>query len=154
MQMSTDIRKPKVSHAVGIQRVRDSTTVSTTSSDMSRGGGGNDMDEEEALDSPDTGFPLDEDEDEDGQYGFHEDRQRELTEDDEFEDSDSDDENHRRTIRERLNRAWKWTKKFVMPTPSATAATLQNPQAALAGPQYTQRFKAPPGKRISSSRHL
>jgi hypothetical protein len=165
MQMSTDIRKPKSSSAVGIQRVRDSTTVSTSaSSDMSRGGGGNDMDEEEAAGddySPERGFPLDEDEDGDRQYVFHEDhlehieegprRRRGLAEDDDdFEDSDSDDEHHhRRTMRERLNRVWKWTKKFVMPTPSATAVTLENPQAALAGPQFSRTFKAPPGKRIS-----
>ena len=51
MQMGTDIRKPKSSHSFGIQRVRDSTTVSSsTGSDSGGGGGGNDMDEEERVD--------------------------------------------------------------------------------------------------------
>lgn len=159
MQMDTDIRKPKSSHGVGIQRLRDSTTASTSaSSDMSRGGGGNDMDEEEAVGDDfarERGFPLDdEDSDEERQYAFHGDHLDSLPEghgrrsEDGFEDSDSDDEHpHSRTLRQRMIRAWKWVKMYVMPNPSATAATLENPQAPIAGPQYTRRFKAPPGKR-------
>lgn len=155
MQMGTDIRKPKSSHSFGIQRVRDSTTAST-STGSEAGGGGNDMDEEERVDySPDRGFPLDDEDDR--QYIFHEDqlddiedreRRRRSAHDEEFNDSDSDDEDQPRTFKSRIHRAWKWVKQFVVPTPSATTATLENPQAPLNGPVFTRHFKAPPGKRI------
>ena len=163
VQMGTDIRKPKSSHSFGIHRVRDSTTISTTTSSDGGDGGGNEMDEEERIGdegySPDRGFPLDDDDDR--QFMFQADqiatiedgaRRRRLDDDDddEFEDSDSDmDDRPRRTIRERLNRTWKWMKQFVFPTPSATTAALENPQAAIAGPVYAKHFKAPPGKRSS-----
>ena len=158
--MGTDIRKPKSSHAVGIQRIRDSTTVSTSaSSDMSRGRDGNELDEEEAVGddfSAERGFPLDED-DEDRQYIFREDHMEHIAEgpsrhrspeDDDFDESDSDDDDHPPTMRQRMGRVWKWVKKFLIPTPSATAAAIENPQAPITGPTYTRRFKAPPGKRI------
>jgi hypothetical protein len=163
VQMGTDIRKPKSNHSFGIQRVRDSTTVSTesTSSEISRGGGGNEMDEEERIGDeedypPDRGFPLDDDDD-DRDYIFHGDQlaplvgsrgRRSLTDDeDQFEDSDSDDEEHRTTIKQKVLAAWQWTKQFIIPTPSATTASLSNPQAPAMGPVYAKHFKAPPGKR-------
>ena len=154
--MSTDIRKPKSSHSLGIQRVRDSTTISTTTS-SDAGGGGNEMDEEERIGdeySPDRGFPLDDDDDR--QFSFHpeqvasieDDARRRRIEDDDFEDSDSDDdEGHPRTFKERMSRVWKWMKKFVVPIPTSTSAAMENPQAALAGPVFARHFKAPPGKR-------
>jgi hypothetical protein len=158
MQMGTDIRKPKSSHSLGIQRPRDSTTVSTsTESEDGRGGGGNDLDEEERVDySPVRGFPLDEDED--GQYLFNRDQlahiedaeRRHLSGDDEFEDSDSDDEDHPRTFKERIYGVWKWMKQFVVPSPAPTSTTIENPQAPLGGPVFTRTFKAPPGKRTPS----
>jgi hypothetical protein len=158
VQMSTDIRKPKSSHSLGIQRVRDSTTISTTTS-SDAGGGGNEMDEEERIGdeySPDRGFPLDDDDDR--QFSFHPEqvasiedgaRQRRISDEgDEFEDSDSDDdEGHPRTFKERMSRVWKWVKKFVVPVPTSTSAALENPQAAFAGPVFARHFKAPPGKR-------
>lgn len=155
MQMNTDIRKPKSSHSFGIQRVRDSTTVSTsTGSDAD--GGGNDMDEEERAGySPDRGFPLDEDDER--QYMFVEDRVRHIEdterrrrtlEDDDFEESDSDDEGHHRTLKDRMHGAWKRIKQFVIPRQSASAATLESPHGPLHGPVFTRHFKAPPGKRI------
>lgn len=161
VQMATDIRKPKSSHSFGIQRVRDSTTVST-STDSDRGGGGNDLDEEERIGdedySPDRGFPLDDEDDEDDrEYMFNEDlaplisggRRRSLLDDeDEFDDSDSEDEGDRRTsIKQKLLSAWKWTKTWVVPTPTATPASLENPQAPALGPVFAKHFKAPPGKR-------
>ena len=149
MQMDTDIRKPKSSHSFGIQRIRDSTTVSTsTGSDT--GGGGNDMDEEERMDYfPDRGFPLDEDDDTQymDQLRHIEDTER-RRQDDHLEESNSDDQGHR-TFKDRIYRAWKWIKQFVVPTPSATGATLESPRAPLNGPIFTRHFKAPPGKRIS-----
>ena len=152
MQMGTDIRKPKSSHSFGIQRVRDSTTGSTsTGSDI--GGGGNDMDEEERVDYfPDRGFPLDEDDER--QYMFNENQVRHIEGrdrapgDDGFEDSDSDDEGHHRTFKDRIYGGWKWIKQHVVPTPSARGATVESSLAPLSGPVFARHFKAPPGKRI------
>lgn len=155
MQMGTDIRKPKSSHSFGIQRVRDSTTGSTsTGSDI--GGGGNDMDEEERVDYfPDRGFPLDEDDER--QFTFNENRVRRIEGnggrhptpgDDGFEDSDSDDEGYHRTFKDRLHGGWKWIKQRVVPTRSTHGATVESSVAPLNGPVFARHFKAPPGKRI------
>ena len=155
MQMDTDIRKPKSSHSLGIQRVRDSSTVSTsTGSDV--GGGGNDMDEEERLEYSHRGFPLDEDDER--QYMFNDDQLRHIedterrhraSEEDEFEESDSDDEGHR-TFKDRMHAAWKWIKQFVIRTGPAIH---QSSQAPLGGPVFARHFKAPPGKRILLRRY-
>jgi uncharacterized membrane protein YidH (DUF202 family) len=134
--------------------------VSTSTSSDIGGGGGNEMDEEERIEgdySPDRGFPLDDEDDRD--YMFHEDqlaplmgnRRRDITDDeDEFDDSDSDDDEPHTTIKQKLMGAWKWTKQWIIPTPTATAATLENPQSAVMGPVFARHYKAPPGKRISS----
>jgi len=153
MQMGTDIRKPKSSHSFGIQRVRDSTNVST---DSGTGGGGNDMDEEERIDySPDGGFPLD---DQDGRQYIFQDEHFERTErsgrssdDDEFEVSDSDYEP--RTFKNKVHQAWKWIIRSFKRTSPATAASLENPQT-LRGPIFARHWKAPPGKRIPFSQLL
>jgi VTC domain len=166
VQMGTDIRKPKGSHSLGIQRVRDSNTVSTSTSSDGRGGGGNDLDEEERVGdddySPDRGFPLDDEDDR--QFMFHEDQLADIDghgrdDADDFEDSDSDDEDHSHTLKERLQRYWKKVKRFVIMSPSrtgvtSTAANLENPQAAINGPVFSRYFKAPPGKRKFSPNFL
>ena len=152
MQMDTDIKKPKSSYSFGIHRVRDSTTAST-STDSDRGGGGNELDEEERIgdDTPDA--PLDDDDDR--QFMFRDDQIASMQDrphhddPDEFEESDSDEEHERpQTWKQKLRRAWKWTKQFMLPSPNATTAQLENPQAAIRGPTYARQFKAPPGKRI------
>jgi hypothetical protein len=163
MQMGTDIRKPKSSAMIGIQRARDSTTVSTTTtgSDAGRGGGGNELDEEEGAGDyePGRGFPLDDEDDDDIQrdrdYLFHQaelEAARRAAE--EEEDSDEEEEGPS-TWRGKLKKSWVWIKQFVVPSPSSTTVRLENPQAALMGPNmgvtFTQQFKAPPGKRTSSS---
>ena len=163
MQMGTDIRKPKRSHSFGIQRMRDSTTASSTGSESDRGGGGNTMDEEERVDySSDRGFPLDDEDNHGRHYVFNEDqlediedaeRRRQSSEGDEFDESDSDDDGQSRTIKERLHRAWKWVKKCVVPTPAATGAALQNSPPLFGGPVFTRTFKAPPGKRTPSQNY-
>ena len=156
VQMGTDIRKPKSSHTFGIQRTRDSTTISTStgSDEGGRGGGGNEMDEEEGGLSGDYlvggGFPLDDDDDDerDRAYLSHS-AQMEAARQAAEAESDSDDEEDitRPWWRRKLHRSWKWIKQFVVPTPSATTTVLENPQAPLYGVTYTRKFKAPPGKR-------
>ena len=159
--MDTDIRKPKGTYSFGIQRVRDSTTASTSTDSDRGGGGGNEMDEEERIgdDTPDA--PLDDDDERN--FTFRDDQIESMQngrgrpehddDEDEFEDSDSDDEQHRpRTVKDILFRAWKWTKQFVLPNPSAATVQLENPQAAIRGPTFARQFKAPPGKRISHVR--
>ena len=154
VQMDTDIRKPKSSYSFGIQRIRDSTTAST-STDSDRGGGGNEMDEEERIgdDTPDA--PLDDDDDrnftfrDDQIESMHNGPRRHDDDEDEFEESDSDEETEPpTTLKDKLLRAWTWTKQFIFPSPSATTAQLENPQVALRGPTFAKQFKAPPGKRI------
>jgi uncharacterized membrane protein YidH (DUF202 family) len=149
MQMGTDIRKPKSSHSFGIHRVRDSTTASSTGSESDRGGGGNDMDEEERIDH-----------DHGTHYTFHEDqlediedaeRRRQSSEGDEFEESDSDDDGQPRTIKQRMYRAWKWVKQCVVPS---SGARIQNPQPLFGGPVFARTFKAPPGKRTPSQNYF
>jgi VTC domain len=146
MQMATDIRKPKSGHGFGIQRLRDSTTVSTSSSD-GRGGGGNELDEEEAAGDeyiPDRGFPLDDDETEPLMVhgGPGDDHGQE------FEDSD-DEEGNPRPFKQRLISAWKWTKRYIVPTPSTTQALMDSTPGVglIRGPVYARHFKAPLGKR-------
>lgn len=151
MQMGTDIRKPKTANWFGIQRIRDSTTISTSTS--SDGGGGNDMDEEERIDHHPRGFPLVDDDD---RPLFHDDhlarieehgRRHRDSDDDGFEDSDEDDEDHPRTFKQRLYLGWQWFKRFIHPSPPITIAPVENSQAAPRGPIYAELFKAPPGKR-------
>jgi len=158
MQMGTDIRKPKSSHTFGIQRTRDSTTISTStgSDEGGRGGGGNEMDEEEGGLSGDyllsRGFPLEDDDDDDERerlYLSHSAQMEAAAREAAEAESDSDEEEDVSGPwwRRKLHRSWKWIKQFVVPTPSATTAALEDPQAPLHGVMYTQKFKAPPGKR-------
>ena len=150
MQMGVDIRKPRSSvTTLGIQRLRDSANASTTGSSDGFGGGGNEMDEEERAGelawTSERILPLDDDE----RHFIHQDeldRSHADTEDD-FEDSDDEDDDHPATWKDRYNKTVSWIKKFVMPSPSATGAQLQNPQAPLSGPVFARTFKAPPGKR-------
>jgi hypothetical protein len=150
--MGTDIRKPKSSAMIGIQRARDSTTVSTTTgSDSGRGGGGNELDEEEGAGDyePSRGFPLDDDDDDDVQrdrdYLFHQ-AELEAARRAADEEEDSDEEEATPTWRGRLKKSWVRIKQFVVPTPSTTVR-LENPQAPLMGVTFTREFKAPRGKR-------
>lgn len=159
--MGTDIRKPRISH-VGIQRIRDSTTVSTSTSSLvdGRGGGGNDLDEEERAGDedypPNRALLLDEDSQEGTQIVFREDQIRHIEEteghrDSENEFSESDDEEETRTLKAWARQAWKrtskWVKHLVVRAPSTTTRTVENPQVARAGITYVQHFKAPRGKR-------
>jgi hypothetical protein len=155
MQMGTDIRKPKSSHNFGIQRSREGTIISTSGSESGRGGGGNELDEEErgADYTLARGFPLeDEDEDDDiereRQYLFH---QAEMEAARRAVETTSEPEDeadaHRPWWRRKLKKSYDWIKQFVVPMPSSTTAVLENPQAPLRGVTYSREFKAPPGKR-------
>ena len=161
VQMGTDIRKPKTSHSPGIQRIRDSTTDSTTeSSEIDQGGGGNEMDEEERVGHEDythnSGFLLNDEID--GHFDqfarFHDGQQE-----DESEENDSDDEDQRGNLRQKFKNFWRKARRHVLMTPStpgltSTGAQIQNPQAPISGITYAMHFKAPPGKRMSNLKYF
>jgi VTC domain len=152
-QMGTDIRKPKSTLNIGIQRIRDSTTISTSAS-SELGGGSNDMDEEEQIDSPDRAVRLDDDDDH--QFELADEHLARLNRGHPDLDSESEDESQRpRTFKARMHKFWRQIRPyFIMSTThtgvTSTSAHIQNPQAPSSGVTYTTHFKAPPGKRITS----
>jgi vacuolar transporter chaperone complex subunit 4 len=153
VQMDTDIRKPKSSYSFGIQRIRDSTTVSTTEDTGSMG----EMDEEERIGEITPEGPLDENDARN--FTFNErlgeiDHRGEHTEEDEFEDSDGEDEDApARTLKGKLLKAWNWTKQYIVPTPNRVVAQ-DNPRSTRPQPTFAKRFKAPPGKRTPPTNPL